>query len=268
MLFAAFVPGYQLPALAPAHAPVRAAVAAMAVAEPTAAASGPLANIDREPSTRVEGNTLKTWNIAQECERVQVSLKNSGRPIESRVELWNGPDYNPFKFSVYTMDGQKRPVDAIIETPKTTNSVAVYNTQDMDMAFEARVADTGLGKAMYALADEVPELIQGAGAVRSYTFGPEVDSVQVLLNTVDQGQRNMKVTIELTEGPNSVRQKVNVYCSSGYKNPFYAVIQTPAPESTLRIINKNTVEFPVDAIVLPYEVNEVDSAPIMGGFGR
>ena len=32
MLFAAFVPGYQLPALAPAHAPVRAAVAVMAVA--------------------------------------------------------------------------------------------------------------------------------------------------------------------------------------------------------------------------------------------
>ena len=54
--------------------------------------------------------------------------------------------------------------------------------------------------------------------------------------------------------------------SGRYKNPFYCVIQTPGTGNAIRVINQNTVEFPFDAWVVPYEVADEDySRPVMGG---
>ena len=103
--------------------------ARMEVAAPKAA--GPLAeNVwSMASKVRVEGNTLKTWDLGDESiERVQLSLKNGGRPIHTNVELWHTPSYIPTKFRIYTEDGVARPVDAVIETPKHPKTVAVYNT--------------------------------------------------------------------------------------------------------------------------------------------
>jgi hypothetical protein len=50
-----------------------------------------------------------------------------------------------------------------------------------------------------------------------------------------------------------VKQFIEVYASVGYKNPFYCVIQTPGSNNAIRIVNQNTVEFPLDAWVLPYK---------------
>jgi hypothetical protein len=89
--------------------------------------------------------------------------------------------------------------------------------------------------------------------------------VQVLLKT---DERNMKAKIELTQGPNQTKQVIELYASSGYKNPFYTIIQTPGSISTIRIINQNTVEFPFDCWCLPYKSKDADaSGPVMGGAG-
>lgn len=220
------------------------------------------------PTVRVEGSTLKTWDVgAATTERVQLSLKSSGRPLDANIELWHTPAYIPSKFSCYTEDAKLRPIHAVIETPKHPKTVAVYNTGSGEFPFEACVADTGLGKAAYALADYESSLVQG-GQIVSYNFGGEVESIAVLLSSADVGERNMKAKIELTSGPNQVKQYFEIYCSSGYKNPFYAVIQTPDQVSTIRIINQNTVEFPFEALVVPYEVADEDySRPVMGGGG-
>ena len=76
----------------------------------------------------------------------------------------------------------------------------------------------------------------------------------------------MKALIEVTQGPNQVKQLIELYASVGYKNPFYAVIQTPGAYNAIRVINKNTVEFPFDAWVLPYETISDEDAfkPVMG----
>lgn len=199
---------------------------------------------------KVQGNTLKTWPIGNPAiERVQLSIRSGGRPIDANVELWHTPSYIPTKFRVYTEDGLKRPVHAVIETPKNPKTVAVYNTASVDFPFDANVANTGLGKAYESLADVAPERVQG-GRVAPYTFGSEVQSVQILLKT---DERNMKAKIELTQGPNQIKQVIEVYASAGYKNPFYVVIQTPGSNNAIRVINENTVEFPFDAWVLPYE---------------
>ena len=88
---------------------------------PQAAAAGPLASDiwTSSSSVKVQGSTLKTWDIGEEAtQRVQLSLRSSGRPIDANVELWHTPSYIPTKFRIYTENGESRPVDAIIETPK------------------------------------------------------------------------------------------------------------------------------------------------------
>lgn len=42
------------------------------------------------PPLRIEGNSLKTWSGFQ-SNRVQVSIKSMGRPVEASVELWQTP---------------------------------------------------------------------------------------------------------------------------------------------------------------------------------
>jgi hypothetical protein len=67
-------------------------------------------------------------HLEQTTQRVQLSIRSEGRPIDANVELWHTPSYIPTKFRIYTEDGESRPVDAIIETPKHPKTVAVYNT--------------------------------------------------------------------------------------------------------------------------------------------
>ena len=44
-------------------------------------------------------------------------------------------------------------------------------------------------------------------------------------------------------------------------------IQTPGSANSIRVINQNTVEFPIDAWVLPYETSDgSELEPIMGGW--
>ena len=122
----------------------------------------------KSPSVKVQGNTLKTWDLGDEgIERVQLSLKNGGRPIHTNVELWHTPSYVPTKFSIYTESGVARPVDVLIETPKHPKTVAVYNTGSLEFPFDATVAKSDLGTAYEALAGEESELVQGANTVRS-----------------------------------------------------------------------------------------------------
>jgi len=67
-------------------------------------------------------------HLEQTTQRVQLSIRSEGRPIDANVELWHTPSYIPTKFRIYTEDGESRPVDDIIETPKHPKTVAVYNT--------------------------------------------------------------------------------------------------------------------------------------------
>jgi hypothetical protein len=214
------------------------------------------------PPVRVQGETLKTWNIGEvTTERVQISLKSQGRPIDTNIELWHTPSYIPSKFRVYSEDGKLRPINAVWETPQHPKTVAVYNTGPMEQAFDASVANTGLQTAYEFLASVRPDSVQG-GRITSYSFGPEVESVQVLLKT---DKRNMKIKIELTQGPNQVKQMIEVYSSFGIKNPFYTVFQTPGANNAIRIINQETLEFPIDCWVIPYETGSGFTEPLIGG---
>lgn len=179
---------------------------------------------------KVQGDTLKTWDFGNpNTARVQVGAKGSnGRPIHSRIEYWHTPSYVPFQVTAYTEDGLERPIDCIIETPKHPKTIAIFNTASQQMPFDAAIDDTGL-VAPYDVIANGPnavqsDIVQGGGMIKYYTFDADVESIAVYIRSPEY---NMKSKLELTTGPNSVRQTYEVYTSSGYKTPFYAVIQTP-----------------------------------------
>ena len=55
-----------------------------------------------DPAVLVQGGSLRTWSFSSHLvERVCVSLSTDGRPLESEIDLWNGPDNTPVKMRVY-----------------------------------------------------------------------------------------------------------------------------------------------------------------------
>eukprot|EP00537_Pseudo-nitzschia_pungens_P005838 CAMPEP_0172371122 /NCGR_PEP_ID=MMETSP1060-20121228/41229_1 /TAXON_ID=37318 /ORGANISM="Pseudo-nitzschia pungens, Strain cf. cingulata" /LENGTH=314 /DNA_ID=CAMNT_0013096643 /DNA_START=212 /DNA_END=1156 /DNA_ORIENTATION=+ len=211
-------------------------------------------------ATRIQGDTLRTWDFADaNTKRVQVGVEGkSGRPMNTRIEYWHTPSYIPFQVTAYSEDGLIRPIDCIIETPKHPKTIAMFNTGSQQMPVDGAADDTRMISPYDALAkgpDSAPcDVVQGGGMVKYYNFDTDVESIQVYIRSPEY---NMKAKLEITTGPNSVRQTYEVYCSSGYKTPFFTVFQTPGLEPcTLRIINQNSVEFPFDAYVLPYRVGD------------
>ena len=53
------------------------------------------------PPLRIEGNSLKTWSGFQ-SNRVQVSIKSLGRPVEASVELWQTPSVRKVHYDLPT----------------------------------------------------------------------------------------------------------------------------------------------------------------------
>jgi hypothetical protein len=192
-------------------------------------------------------------------DRVQVLMKSEGRPIHANVDLWQGPDNSPMQMKVYIENGEKRPFNAIIETPGEQNSIAIRNTGQLefpmaaaleaDLDYQQRHGAPGLEEIVERLAySSRPVTVQG-GAVRTYPFDPSVGSVQIMLRT---DGRPLNARIEMLQGPNNNKQVIDLYVEDGRARPFIMIIETPGTGNVVRIVNTATVEFPMFASVEPY----------------
>merc|ERR1712185_846088 len=170
-------------------------------------------------------------------------------------------DNTPCKMRVYVENGQLRPFNTVIETPRGPNTVAIRNIGMMEFPFVADVyADDVDDPSPDALASSMT--IQG-GALRTYPFDPFVDSVEVLLRT---DGRPLNARIELLQGPNNNKQVVELYTEDGFDRPFFCILETPGSGNVVRIVNTAPVEFPMTAAVVPHSINqEMSSDAVLGG---
>lgn len=204
----------------------------------------------------VQGGSLRTCSFDEGVDRVSVYLKTEGRPLNANVELWQGPDNAPQKMSVYLEDGELRPFRATVESPGSSNAIAIRNTGQMEFpltaGLECDMTGSDVGPAQILLSNSDYRTVQG-GAVYTTPFPPSVQSVQV---TLKSDGRPLNARVELLQGPNNNKQVMEIYTEDGQERPFYAVIDTPGSGNVVRICNTATVEFPLTAAVEPYIVDE------------
>ena len=197
----------------------------------------------------VQGGSLKTWSFEDpRVQRAQVVLGTSGRPLNAKIELWQGPDNSPYKLDCYLEDGALRPLKCMIELPGGSNTVAVRNEGHIEFPIQAKI-EPGLGDSFMELGKG--RIVQG-GAVYTTPFDPDVQSVKLVLQT---DGRPMTARIELMQGPYNDKQVMEVYSEDGLERPFIAVIETPGVGNVVRLVNTATVEFPLRASVEPYDID-------------
>jgi hypothetical protein len=152
---------------------------------------------------------------------------------------------------VYVEDALSGTFSAFIGTPKIPSTVAIRNTGSIEFPLDAVVGpdyDASFD-CIDLVRDSRLDRIQG-GAIETYPFGPQVGSVLVFIET---DGRPLSARIELLQGPNHNKQVLDIYSEDGMYRPFMAVLQTPGAGATIRIVNSSPVEFPMSAVVEPYE---------------
>jgi hypothetical protein len=219
-----------------------------------------------DKALKVQGGSLKTWTYASPAvDRVEVSLKTDGRPLDADIDLWQGPDNTPTKMRVYVEDGALRPFNAVIETPRGPNTVAIRNIGHLEFPMSAVVVANDVEGCAADLADAPTRIVQG-GALQTYPFDPTVDAVQIMLKT---DGRPLNARIELLQGPNNNKQVMEVYSEDGSERPFFAIVETPGSGNVIRCQNTAPVEFPMYASVGAYKIGSMQNAlePVIGGKG-
>ena len=221
---------------------------------------------DEVTPVTVQGGSLRTCSFDEGVERVSVFLKTEGRPLNANVELWQGPDNAPQKMSVYLEDGSLRPFRATVESPGSSNAIAIRNTGQMEFPLTAGLncdMSNDVGPSEMLLETSEYRTVQG-GAVYTTPFPPAVQSVQVALKS---DGRPLNARVELLQGPNNNKQVMEIYTEDGKERPFFVIVDTPGSGNVVRIVNTATVEFPLTAAVEPYLIDDtfVQETSVSGG---
>lgn len=204
------------------------------------------------PTTVIQGGgSLKTWCFkSPTVEQVQVKISSEGRPLDTDIELWQGPQNTPSKMRVYTENGFIRPFHTVIETPRGPNTIAISNIGQLEFPILVNVKDNNIIQPSQECLSSF-YTIQG-GALCTYPFTPIVGSVQIMLRT---DGRPLNARIELLQGPNNNKQVIELYTDDGCDRPFFCVLETPGAGNVIRIVNTSPIEFPLVASVSPNYIN-------------
>ena len=245
-------------------APLRTAAPVMQAIASSPYGVGPgVSKMGAEDSILVQGGSLRTWSYRSPAvEQVQVHLGTEGRPLDAEIDLWHGPDNTPVKMRAYVENGKIRPFSCVVQTPRGPNTVAIRNIGELEFPLAAEVTANQVEMPTQECRASTTT-IQG-GALRTYPFEPQVDTVQVLIKT---DGRPLNARIELLQGPNNNKQVIELYTEDGLDRPFFCTLMTPGAGNVVRVVNTSPVEFPMAAGVVPGAINTNFSPmePVIGG---
>lgn len=205
--------------------------------------------VSGDEEVRIEGQTRGTWKFGDTSrESVEIDMKSEGRPMQTEIELWIGPDWTPLKMQVYSQDGKVRPIKTIVGTRNKCAEVEIRNTGPYEFPINAKAS---YAKAPFdTMRDDMPLRVDGkyveGNSVHTKFLEQNAKKVEVLLKT-DTRQLNAK--IEILNGPNNVKQAFEVFTNNGLLNSFCAVLDLPGPGHTVRVTNIAPLEFPCKAFI-------------------
>jgi len=198
------------------------------------------------PKVNIQGQTRYTYNFNDHNkEFAQVAVHSNGRPIQSSLDLWVGPDWTPVSIKANSEDGRMYPIQTLIGTRNQAANIEVKNTGPYTMPIQAAAA-----YAVGPLANDVDTITmqtQGTymegGSVEHMSFPAEVEQLQVLIKT--EGKQ-LHAKIELLNGPNNVKQEYEIFTNNGELNSLFVVFDMPQQGYAIRVKNLATLEFPCE----------------------
>ena len=169
------------------------------------------------------GGEVHTYPMPHWTTRAQLVFLTNGRPLKAKIELWLGPQRTTHRLEIDNENGAEFPVMAALKFKKANQVLKVSNNDAAEFPMLAGVFVPSKGRAkelhantehLFDMADdEEKKVIQGGsvygggGAVRYWTFGAEVESVQVVGWAKDTGKKSFRCTLEVLQGPNNPKKK-------------------------------------------------------------
>jgi hypothetical protein len=216
------------------------------------------------PNVRIEGQSRHTFSFQDPSkEIVQIAMHSpNGRPLNSDVELYIGPDWTPLKVHCHTEDGTQYPLQTLVGTRNKFSNIEILNTGAPSFPIEAACsyAIEPLASARESIQEEDGFYIEGGGAIKMYPISAAVDELQVLITT--EGKM-LNAVIELLNGPNNVKVQYEVFTNNGQLNSLFVVFECPKDGNSLRIRNLAPLEFPAKFYVRPTKFGSNDTGPII-----
>lgn len=211
------------------------------------------------PNVSIQGQTRNTWSFEDASkEMVQVALQSTGRPINSDIQLWIGPNWTPVTVKVHSEDGKDYPVQTLVGTRNKVANLEIMNTGPYTMPVKA-VASYAIDPLASAR-DQITFVSEGrymeGGSVYHHSFSSDIDQYQVLLKTEGK-QLNAK--IELLNGPNNIKMEYEVFTNNGELNSLFVVFECPGEGNAIRVKNLAPMTYPLVVYESASKVREADA---------
>eukprot|EP00797_Seminavis_robusta_P035986 Sro903_g218190.1 n/a (259) ;mRNA; r:3905-4681 len=195
--------------------------------------------------SKIEGGSRRTFDTTY-SDSMQVELETDGRPLNAKVEVWEGPDNTPASMTLWSEDGRAWKWEQVgFANFKANNggyggsvgnSLTIDNTGSSEFPIYASAI---VGGRMMGTSRRQTMRIEGNGAQESFTVsGP------CIVEVWSQGFPYY-ANVQVWDGPNNVKQSAEVYSDDGSARPWTAVIDPPSSGSTIQIKNPGPLEYPL-----------------------